>query len=148
MSDIPDRLHIDKGDRGLYERLENESLFEGTTRKEQFLLAMAIGFKSKAKRALTNKESGGFFRTSYLRPEDEALMNAVALCDCGSVDLLPNRAEVFRIAEEYAHGGIRLLVGQVDSTEFGSLAKHLEKDLFTMYSELDLDSDDDENTPG
>ena len=148
MPQIPDRLHIDRDDRELYDKLQTDSLFASTERKEQFLIAMAFGFKGKTRRQLENKETSGFFRTSYLRPEDEALINAVAICDTGSVDVLVDRAEVFRIAEEYAHAGIRILVNEWQSTQFASYAKRFEKDLFDMYNSIHSERQEDEDTSG
>jgi hypothetical protein len=148
MSDTPDTLCIDKDDRQMYERLETEPLFEGTARKEQFLMAMALGFKNGARRPLENREGSGLFRTSYLRPDDEAVLNTVALTESGSEEILANRAEVFRIAEEYAHAGIRLLVAELDAAQFGSYAKRLEKELFELHATLGLGRRVDANTAG
>ena len=45
MAKIPDRLDIDKADKKFYDNLTHE-IFLGKERKEQFLFAMAIGFKN------------------------------------------------------------------------------------------------------
>jgi len=148
MADIPDTLCIDKDDRELYERLESEALFEGTVRKDQFFMAMAYGFRNRIKRRLENREGSGLFRTSYLRPDDEALLSAVALSDSGSVDVLANRAEVFRIAEEYAHAGIRILIAELEAAEYGSYAKRVEKQLSDLYATLGIGKGANADTAG
>ncbi|MHC1572699.1 MAG: hypothetical protein ACXQTL_08185 [Methanosarcinales archaeon] len=135
MTRIPDRLSIDKSDRELYDHdTISSEIFSGRTRKEQFLFAMAIGFKSQVRRRLDSKE--GFFLAKDMGPEDEALMDAVAIHDTGSADVLADREAVFRIAEEYAHAGIKLLYDKATSSQTGSFHKHLEKELFELLGAL------------
>jgi len=135
MANTPDRLYIARGDRGLYDEVNKEGMLKykdrgGTrTRKEQFLFAMATGFKSALRQPMKSRDGGGFFLSKDLHDEDVALLNAVALADTGSPQVLLDRAEVFRIAEEYAHAGIRLLADRVGSTSFASFEKRLEKEL-------------------
>jgi dnd system-associated protein 4 len=140
MSELPDRINIDKKDRELYNKLDQEEIlrYKGgrRTRKEQFLFAMAYGFKNKIRRPLETKE--GFFLIKDLNPEDETLLNAVAIYETGSVKVLSNRAEVFKIAEEYAHAGIMLLCNKIESSSFGSFEKQLEKELFEIYNMIKL----------
>ncbi|MDK2900710.1 hypothetical protein H0A61_02691 [Koleobacter methoxysyntrophicus] len=134
MSKMPDRINIDKKDRNLYNELSKE-IFEGKTRKEQFLFAMAFGFKNGVRRSLETKE--GFFLIKDLQAEDYALLNAVAITTKGLI-ILSNKDEVFKIAEEYAHAGIKILVDEMKSSSFGTFNKKLEKDLFELYEEMGL----------
>jgi hypothetical protein len=134
MSEMPDRLYMGEDDRSLYDKLETENMFKGKTRKEQFLFAMSFGFKHKIKRALIRKE--GLFLAKDLHPEDEALINAVAIYDTNSLQVLTDKGAAFKIAEEYAHAGIRLLTAWIDSVSFGSVVKQLEKELHDMYNRL------------
>lgn len=137
MARIPDRLSIDRSDRELYDHATISSeVFAGRTRKEQFLFAMAIGFKNKVRRCLDSRE--GFFLAKDMGPEDEALIDAVAIYATGSADVLANREEVFRIAEEYARGGIRLLYDSVSSSQPGWFYKQLEKNLFALLDTFGL----------
>ncbi len=64
-------------------------------------------------------------------PQDEALIDAVAIAKSNSVAVLSNRARVYQIAEEYAHAGIRLLHDQAISGP-GSFYKRFERDLFEL----------------
>jgi hypothetical protein len=138
MARIPDRLFVDKADRDLYDHdaLKSE-IFAGKTRKEQFLFAMSIGFKNQVHRPLDTKEN--FFLTKDMNTEDETMVDMVAIHHTGSEDVLVNREEVFRIAEEYAHAGIRLLHDQVASGQPGSFLKKLEWDLFNIFGALSSD---------
>lgn len=151
MAKIPDRLNIDKKtDRELYDALDNEKMLRFKdkggirTRKEQFLFAMSIGFKNKSKRPLESKE--GFFLLKDMRPDEEALINAVAIADTDSIEVLSKKEDVFKIAEEYAHAGIKLLVDKIQSTQFGSFDKQFEKELLELYKELDLGKDGKKDT--
>jgi hypothetical protein len=144
MSNIPDRIDIEKGEREtLYDTID---IFKNKSRKEQFLFAMAIGYKNKVKRKLETRE--GFFLIKDMRLEDEALINAIAINDSNSVEILANKEDVFRIAEEYAHAGIKLLFDKIESTQFGSFEKQFEKELFDAYNELDFGEDSEKHTSG
>jgi len=128
MAKIPDRLNIDKKtDRELYDKIKEEVFLE-MPRKGQFLFAMAFGFMYGTKRELGTKD--GFFLAKDMGPRDEALINALAVAETGSVAVLSNRARVYQIAEEYAHAGIRLLHDEVTSEEHGSFYKRFERDIF------------------
>lgn len=137
---MPDRINVDKKDRELYKKLDGEEFLKfkdsggKRTRKEQFFFAMAIGFKNNIKRPLNTKE--GFFLIKDLLPTDEALINAVAIHDYGSVEILATKGEVFKIAEEYAHAGIRLLIDKIESTEFGKFEKKIEQEIFEIYNKI------------
>lgn len=151
MPQIPDRLHIDKEDRKLYDELDKENMLKfkdkggRRTRKEQFIFSMVIGYKNKIKRPLDTKD--GFFNTRDMRLEDEAIIDAIAINDNKSVDVLANREEVFQIAEEYAHAGIRLLYDRIKSTQLGgSFDKQFEKELIDIYKELYLGENSEKNT--
>lgn len=139
MTRIPDRLNIDKSDRELYDHdtISNEILAD-RTRKEQFLFAMAAGFKNQVRRPLDSRE--GFFLAKDMGPKDEALLDAVAIHDTESADVLADREAVYRIAEEYAHAGIKLLYDMVTSSQPGSFYKQLEVELFTLLDALETDS--------
>lgn len=136
MEKAPDRLYIDESTRDLYEKIKDESIFKGKNRKEQFLFAMAVGFINKIKVPI--KKTEGLFLVKDLKSEDEALINAIAIYDKASIDVLSDKVQVYRIAEEYANGGIRILAEKVDSTQFGAFEKVLEKELFEMYKNITL----------
>jgi len=143
MSKIPDRIYIDIEDRSLYKKIAEEKLFKGKSNRELFLFAMAWGFKNEASQPLGSKD--GYFFVKDLRPQDEALINAVALISSGKqLEILTNKEETFGIAERYSHAGIKLLVDKIDAVAHGSFEKHFEKELFHIYNGLkgDLKPDD------
>jgi len=131
---MPDRFYIDKEDRPYYKKAEDENIvnFKNKNQKEQFLLAMAVGFENDQKRELKTRD--GFFFSNDLGPEGKTLVNALAICKHGSVDILANEKGVFDIAEQYASAGIRLLVDSIDRVQFGKFDKIFEKDLLEMLN--------------
>ena len=135
MAKVQDRVYIAEGDRELYDRLEREWILKGTTRREQFLLAMAVGFRNELQQTFTKRDE--FFLVKDLRPEDDAILDAIAIsATSGSVETLCDRAAVFKIAQGFAHGGIRLLVDEFESAPLGSYDKKFEKDLLELASTL------------
>lgn len=135
---VPDRLYIDRADRELYDdqTLKSE-VFAQRENRDQFLFAMCLGFKHRVRRHLNSRE--GFFLAKNLRPKDEALIDSVALHESKSADVLADREQVFLIAEEYAHAGIRLLHGEATSGQPGSFIKRLELELFELLEDLHTD---------
>jgi hypothetical protein len=133
MAEGPDRLFIDEGDRELYKKVAEEGVFKGKNNKEQFMFAMAMGVKNSFKISI-NKKDGWFF-VKDLHPEDMSLINAVAILVTGSITLLSSKKDVYKIAEEYARGGIRLLADKIQEIEFGTFWKHFEQELFEQFPE-------------
>jgi len=135
MASVPDRLYIDFNDRDLYEKVSAKlGLFKGKNRKEQFLFAMAFGFANETRIPLKTREN--FFLRKDMKMEDETLVNAVALYHEDDVDLLSDKNQVYRVAEEYAHAGIKLLADRIASVEFGSFWKQFEKELCEAHEKL------------
>ncbi len=133
-----DRLFMDKDDRKLYEKLETEELFLNKSKREHFLYAMAIGFKNNVRFPLESKD--GLFHTTDLRPEDESLIKALALITTdNNFEILSNKDEMFTIAEEYARGGIRLIIDKIESMPLGSYELHCEKNLFDTFNEFNIE---------
>lgn len=136
MAKIPDRLDIDKEDKRFYDYLTQE-IFVGKERKEQFLFAMAVGFKNEIRRPINSKE--GFFRTEYLNPEEKTLLNSVAMYHSGSVEVLHDLEEVYKIAEEFAHAGIRIIYDEATSGQPGSIFKKYELLLKESFDSIKFD---------
>jgi hypothetical protein len=131
---MPDRFYIDKDDRQYYEKLTEDNFlnFKDKSQREQFLLAMAVGYENERKHVLKSRE--GFFFSSYM--PDKTLINSLAINEKGTVDVLADEKEVFNIAEQYASGGVRFLVDAINQTQFGSYDKYFEKELFESYAKF------------
>ena len=95
---------------------------------------MAYGYHNGV--SLAVKVYDAFIRTEYLQPEDWVLINSIAVEKAGTVQVLSNHEEVYKIAEEYAHAGIKLLHEQVTSQEPGSYIKRFEKEITNLSKQL------------
>jgi hypothetical protein len=135
MSLLHDRIYIEKGE--IEEVYDNIQLIEGEQRKDQFILAMAIGFELHDRIPLKAKQT--LFLTKYLKPEDEALINALALYESDDVEILADKGEVFKIAEEYANAGIQFLKQDEEQAQMTSFNKIFEKKIVDLYNEIELD---------
>jgi hypothetical protein len=130
-----DRLYVDKKDFDQFNRLkEKDSPFAGCQNKDIFLAAMIIGYNEGTKIELTKKE--GYVREEYLTKEDLAMIKSIAVAETGDLKILLDKKKVFSIAEEYATGGIALLLQQVFGQEYGSYTKKLESKLILEYNDL------------
>ena len=128
MASTIDRLYIDEnGDKKFYDMLKSDEPFfkNYTGNKELFLFAMALGFKNQARVPFSGKRLG-YFLEKDLKYEDYVLLNAIAINETESLDVLTDKEKIFKIAEEYAHGGVRLLQEEIGPGKFGSFSKNFE----------------------
>lgn len=131
MSSTVDRLYIDEnGDKKIYDNLKNNEDFfkDNNSNKELFLFAMAIGFLNKTRLGFSGKRLG-YFLEKDLKYEDIVLLNSIAVFETQSLDILNEKENIFKIAEEYAHGGLILLNDDIESVQFGSYSKNFEMKL-------------------
>jgi hypothetical protein len=136
---IPDRLYIHTKDKELYDMLLKTKFFSGKSNKELFLFAMAIGFKNQVRREISSKLE--FVRTEYLKEKDYALLYSLAIFETGKTNIVNNEAEVYKIAEEYAHGGIQLLVEKVKGSNSEFFEKQLELELYEYYNKIKAENE-------
>jgi dnd system-associated protein 4 len=123
-----DRLYVDeKGDKKIYDMLKSDEPFfkNYTGNKELFLFAMALGFKNQKPLPFSGKRLG-YFLEKDLKYEDYVLLNAIAINETKSLDILTDKEKIFKIAEEYAHGGLTILHKEIGPGKFGSFSKNFE----------------------
>ena len=60
--------------------------------------------------------------------------------------MLKNQTKIIEVAEEYAHGGIKMLIRDIDSTALGNFQVDLEKEIFDFIEEKIKDEKDIEET--
>ena len=131
-SKVTDRLFWAKGDKELYDSLEaQETFFKNKSRKEQFMFALAFGYYNQARAGLVNYD--GMFNSRDLTPIDISILESIALKVEGDISVLDEETKIYRINEEYAHGGIILLHKQMSKTQIGSYTKKLEVFLTSIY---------------
>lgn len=76
---------------------------------EQFLVSMALGFRSGIRKEVKNPDPNGFTRPSYLSKEQKALICAIAIAHHEDVKDIGTVPEIYKLAEEYANGGIQII---------------------------------------
>lgn len=138
----PKILHCEYGDKeSIYKRLqEEEDLFKDSEWKDIFLLAMSIGFKMGKREELKKRDPGGLIRTDTLNDLEKALIKAIAIASTKSIDILLDKREPYRIAEEYANAGIKILERKILSEPMGTYHKELAATL------IDYIKEDEKNT--
>ncbi len=140
MEDEPQLIYVEKGSKDLFNNIElfkheeEGKIKDQFIKKDQFIYAMAVGFKNNKKKKLQKKD--WFFRTSNLKKEDRVLIDAVALSYKKDPEILLNKKDVYSIAQEYAKGGIEFLNEQIEYMPFGSFSKKLEQNIFNEISEI------------
>jgi hypothetical protein len=148
---IPDRIYIDEEDRVLIKTIDDHPEADvrqllsnnapaNRNRKEQFLYFMAVGVAHNTQLPIKKRESGGFFLLKDLKPEDNTLIDTVAIWDQGNADVLSDRAKVLEIAERYAHAGVRFIADNIDSQQFGSFLKKMEQDLWKIFENVNQET--------
>ena len=131
----PDRLYVHSRLEQEFQRLikQADSPLKDKPKRKIFLLAMAIGFKNDMKISLDTRKE--FDRIEYLSDEEKALINSLAIHEDG-LEVLLDKNRTYKIAEEYASGGIKKLSEIVFSKKGGSFIKKLESDLLEEFSRL------------
>jgi hypothetical protein len=97
---------------------------------EKFLLAMAYGFYKHARLKLLKRDSAGFARTEYIHEEGEALIDAIATIETGTLDTILDMKRVVTVVEEYAHGGVTLLGQRATQAPRGTFMEEIELELW------------------
>jgi len=104
-----DRLNIDKDNRIIYKTIQDS---EGDLKKipntELFFLAVMFGKYCSEKREEIQRQEG-YIREQSLSKDDWHILKALAVDEKKEMDVLLNKNEMFKIAEEYANSGIKRL---------------------------------------
>jgi len=118
-------VHVEKSKRSLYEdlRTKKTSPFYDVELHDLFLFAVSYGRKKAGRVELEGKEHALFGRSSALREEQEGIIEAVAVREERTLDVLQDKRLVYTIAEEYANGGIEKLHGRVFGPEDDALSE-------------------------
>lgn len=106
-------VHIDEDQYEMFTELQNseDSPFYKVENHDLFMFAVGYGRK-KAMPQSTDEEHA-FFGRSRLSDTQQTVIEAVAVQEERSVHVLRDQKEVYKIAEEYANGGVEKLYGRV-----------------------------------
>jgi hypothetical protein len=118
-------VHIEKSKRSLYEdlRTKETSPFYGVELHDLFMFALSYGRKKAGRVELDGDEHALFGRANALREEQAGIIEAVAVWEERSLDVLRDKRFVYTISEEYANGGIEKLHGRVFGPEDDALSE-------------------------
>lgn len=133
----PRNLRTDESVKKIYKELQKINPFkEGyAPNKDIFIISMVLGV-SKGRRMPIKKPYTGHVNYASLSEEERWLLKAIAISEKKDLNLLSgdNQREIFKIAEEYANGGIKLLYQETMGGNFGEFIKRLENELRKMLS--------------
>lgn len=130
------RIIYDDEDKEIYNRLRNSStIFKNLSITELFAIALIYG-KKDGKRTELGKNAVGRVRESTIRNSSiKELMMIIAVEETGSMDILSDPNEYFRISEEYAKTGIKLLEKDYfDQPD--ELLNDMEMEMFEFYDDI------------
>jgi len=130
----PDRLYVNKRD-DFKRLLEKDSPLVGYDYKYIFMLALTIGFVEACRLVLESSKEE-LTRIEYLNGKEKSIIKAIAVAETQDLNVLLNINKIYSIAEEYAAGGIKLLIQKVLSVEYGSYIKRLGDELEEKFKEI------------
>ena len=139
------RIIYDDEDKQIYDKLRAGSgIFNNLDLIDLFAIALIYG-KKNGKRTKLGKGATGRIRDATIRSSNvKELMMVIAVDETGSIDVLSDTNEYFRICEEYAKTGIRLL--EQDYIENSDdLINDLEMEMFEFYDDV-ISEDISENS--
>lgn len=133
-----DRVYIRKDDKEVYDQLQKKDPTSPFYKKENrvvYMAALARGFKDGGRLELNNRE--GFIRLTTLKEKNKAIIKAIAVQEENTLDVLGDKEKVYKIADEYAAGGLQLLKGKVLEQNSGSYVKKLESELMETFNNVE-----------
>lgn len=120
---------------------DNEKLFSNM--KEVFMLALVLGFKNKKKKPFS-KIGGDGIKLGIFDEHDKVLMDIVALYENikdKDLSLLrsDNQDEKYKLIEEYANGGMEIIVREIYNN--GNNINALKKFTSSFNPEIEVEDD-------
>lgn len=130
------RIIYDDEDNEIYGKLRSSSgIFNKLDIIDLFAIALIYG-KKAGKRTKLGKNAKGRVRSETIRSSPvKELMMVIAVEETGSMDVLSDVNEYFRICEEYAKTGIKLLEQDyIEDPE--ELLNDMEMEMFEFYDDV------------
>ncbi|MFZ3077180.1 MAG: hypothetical protein WA139_01880 [Candidatus Aenigmatarchaeota archaeon] len=134
-TEAPRELAIDKSKHKFYEDLKDGKIFpelKGYEMAYLFIIAMAYGVYFNKRIKIKNMKRS--ISKSYIDKQFEWLIKALAISKNG-VDIIPDKAEIYKIAEEYANGGIEIIERILKDSKPGEFESTMEKELTKIQKE-------------
>lgn len=107
-----------------YQQLVKENFFE--TMKDVMMLAIMLGFKNQSRIPVT--KYGGDAIKEHIFKDDMAFLDIIAVLSTNDIKILldENKEEKYKLFEEYAEGGMNILVSEIFSGQYTTSDRILE----------------------
>lgn len=133
-TEAPRELAIEKSKHPFYEQLKKGEYlpeFKGQEMVYLFAMAMAYGVYHDKRKPLKGLQRS--ISRSFMEKEFGWLIKAVAISVSEEgVEIIPDQAQIYKIAEEYANGGMELIERQLKSFKPGEFENEMEMELNTF----------------
>lgn len=108
-SDAPRDITIDTSAADTFEALtsSSDSAFNGMARKDVFVLAAAIGFDQGLQQKIGSRHA--LANLSSLSEDQRWILKSIAMKNQNDIELLQDKTEIYKIAGEFATGGVEYL---------------------------------------
>lgn len=137
---VKDRVNVDESTFDFY---KNSMIFADSDndRKDQYLLAVAIGYNSGLGKKPIEK-SHQLVLSKYFNERDWALLRAVAIADTGNTAVVSNVDEILSISEEYANMGIIRLQSLENDNSYDEIMISFQKLVNNHLKSLNINNDE------
>jgi hypothetical protein len=143
-TDAPRELAIEKSQHPFYEKLKKGDYlpeFKGQEMVYLFAMAMAYGVYHKKRKPLKGLQRS--ISRSFMDKEFGWLLKAVAISVSEEgIDVISDNAKIYKIAEEYANGGMTLIESQLKSFKPGEFENEMEMELNSFMQDRAIDQSD------
>lgn len=121
----PDRLYNSTEANKIIAEIDNNNLLglnkSNVTRAKLFMFAMSLGIETNIVTPLKNIYQGGFIRSESIDPQANALLHAFYLSTFSNpyeeIDMITNKQNAFKLAEEYANTGFKIMEDYLTQNE-------------------------------
>jgi len=126
-----DKFYVDVKAHKLFRNLVDQpySPFYNKDIKDVFIFAMSLGFRMNKRKPLEKKKD--IADIDVFKEHEKTLIRCIASQVEGKIDILIDEAKIFRIAEEFANGGIDILHDLIFEKK-GEPIKNLDKEIIEL----------------
>lgn len=129
-----DRISVEKGDREVYNDLENSYPLKGLHHSDLLCLAMSFGFDAGLRTPLGKKD--GLIRLASLKESQWRLIRAIAIAEMNQLQVIADDEECITIAEEYANAGLRIIQEAVESSVTDELETTIQRKILSINERI------------
>lgn len=138
---VKDRVNVDDSTLDFY---KNSMIFADSDndRKDQYLLAVAIGYSSGLGKKPIEK-SHQLVLSKYFNEMDWAILRAIAIADTGNTAVVSDIDAILSISEEYANMGIVRLQSLENENSYDEIMTSFQKLVNNHLVSLNINKDEE-----